>query len=126
MKITKLDHVNIRTQQLDKMIEWYTTILGLHQGKRPSSRSQGAWMYIDDSPVVHLVEIDHDEAVGSEVELKLEHVGFVASGFQTFEDRLRSADIPFRRSELTAIDITRFNVWDPDGNHVHIDFKVNE
>lgn len=126
MQITKLDHVNIRTTQLDTMIDWYTSILGFHNGDRPASRSVGAWMYIEDNPLVHLVEINNEDAIWSDVELKLEHFAFSAGGLSEFEDKLRASDIPFRRTDITQINIAQVNVWDPDGNHIHIDFKIDE
>ena len=35
MQIGKLDHVNLRTTQLDTMIAWYENVLGLTNGPRP-------------------------------------------------------------------------------------------
>ena len=126
MQIGKLDHVNVRTSQLDKMIDWYTRILGMHQGHRPSFPFSGAWMYAGDSPAVHLVEVAQDDSVGSEAKLKLEHFAFKATGVETFETRLNQNNEPFRRSELPSASLVQYNVWDPDGNHIHLDFKSNE
>ena len=58
MEIGKLDHVNIRTTQLETMIDWYTNILGMHSGHRPDFPFPGAWMYAGDVAAVHLVGID--------------------------------------------------------------------
>lgn len=126
MQINKLDHVNVRTVQLDVMIDWYGKILGMHSGDRPNFPFAGAWMYAGDQPAVHLVSIENNDAVGSEVELKLEHFAFSAKGLYQFEEKLRLLDIPFRRSELLEINIVQINVWDPDGNHIHVDFDANE
>ena len=73
MKINKLHHVNIRTNNLNAMIEWYSNILGLTKGKRPDTdfKFNGAWMYLGDTAVVHLVEVAGDARIGSEVDLKL-------------------------------------------------------
>ncbi|MCJ7873093.1 VOC family protein [Phaeobacter sp. J2-8] len=56
--LTGFDHVNIRTTNLDTMIAWYGDILGLHPGKRPPFRFPGAWLYLGDRAVVHLVAVD--------------------------------------------------------------------
>jgi len=126
MQINKLDHVNVRTAQLDIMIAWYSNILGMHGGDRPNFPFDGAWMYAGDVAVVHLVGIDSSNAVGSEVELKLEHFAFTASKLNQFEEKLNLMDIPYRRSDLPEINIVQINVWDPDGNHIHVDFSTNE
>ena len=126
MQINKLDHVNVRTTQLDVMIDWYNEILGLKIGDRPNFSFAGAWMYAGDDAVVHLVGNDHSNAVCSEAELKLEHFALSASGLNEFEEKLNRLDIPFRRSEIPEIKIVQINVWDPDGNHIHVDFNLDE
>lgn len=124
MQISKLDHVNIRTNQLSAMIDWYSEILGLREGKRPNFSFDGAWLYAGDQAVVHLVGIDN-VATGSEVELKLEHFAFFARGLKEFEEKLKRLDIPFRRADLSDVNRVQVNVWDVDGNHIHVDFAVD-
>ena len=126
MQIQKLDHVNLRTTQLDAMIAWYTDLLGLTVGYRPDFPFPGAWLYAGDTVVIHLVGIDGTPAVGSETELKLEHLAMTATGVATFEERLQARGEKFRKSEIAAIKMVAFNIWDPDGNHIHVDFPTQE
>ncbi len=122
MQIGKLDHVNIRTTQLEAMVEWYTRVLGMRRGDRPNFPFPGAWMYAGDHAAVHLVGIDGDPATGSEAPLKLEHFALTATGRANFEAKLTDMGEAFRISRVADFGITQFNVWDPDGNHIHIDF----
>lgn len=126
MQIRKLDHVNVRTTQLAKMIDWYTTVLGMHSGNRPDFPFPGAWMYAGESPVVHLVGIDGDPATGSEVKLKLEHFALSATGRERFIKTLDEKSEKYQRGELKDFNIIQINLWDPDGNHIHIDFPADE
>ena len=126
MRIGKLDHVNLRTTQLEVQIEWYQDVLGLRQGERPDFPFPGAWMYAGDAAAVHLVGIDGAPATGSESELKLEHFAFSASGLAGFEDRLGQLGEKYRRSDIPELNLVQINVWDPDGNHIHIDFPADE
>ncbi len=126
MEITKLDHVNVRTTQLNNMIRWYTEVLGLASGKRPNFPFSGAWMYAGNQATVHLVEINGDAGVGTEAQLKLEHFAFSANGCSEFEHRLQTQNVKYRRAELAEVGLIQINVWDPDGNHIHIDFPDNE
>lgn len=122
MHIRQLDHVNVRTTQLEAMVDWYTRILGMHSGARPDFPFPGAWMYIGDHPAVHLVGIDGAPATGSETALKLEHFAFSASDRAGFEAKLTEQGEAFRISVVPGFGITQYNIWDPDGNHIHIDF----
>jgi len=126
MRIGKLDHVNVRTTQLGPMIVWYSEVLGLQQGDRPNFPFSGAWMYAGETAAVHLVQNSDTPGTGSETELKLEHFAFSATGRAKFEERLIARGERFERSDVPAINIVQFNVWDPDGNHIHIDFPLNE
>ncbi|WP_425079549.1 VOC family protein [Ruegeria denitrificans] len=125
MGIASLDHVNLRTTRLDEMIEWYCNMLGMRVGPRPPFPFPGAWLYVGEHAYVHLVGVE-TAAAGSETELKLEHFAFSANGLDSFEAHLKTNDVRYHRADLTAVDIVQLNVWDPDGNHIHIDFPADE
>ncbi|MEM9779274.1 MAG: VOC family protein [Pseudomonadota bacterium] len=120
--IERLDHLNIRTGQLDRMIAWYTEILGLKKGPRPDFGFPGAWMYAGDVAVVHLVETAPPKDPGED--LKLEHGAFRATGFAELMERLGTAGERSEVATVPDVNIVQVNVWDPDGNHLHIDFDA--
>ena len=123
MPIERLDHVNLRTTRLAEMIQWYEEILGLSAGDRPDFEMEGAWLYAGDVAAVHLVAVEDDGAAGSETALKIEHFAFRASGdADAFQERLQLKGVSFRRSGIDAMNLAAFNVWDPDGNHIHVDY----
>ncbi len=126
MQLGKLDHVNLRTTQLDVLIEWYTRVLGMRVGDRPNFSFPGAWLYAGDAAAVHIVGIEGVAGVGSEAELRLEHFAFSASGRRAFETRLEQYGERFRRVDIPDFNIVQINIWDPDGNHIHIDFPADE
>jgi catechol 2,3-dioxygenase-like lactoylglutathione lyase family enzyme len=122
MHITRLDHVNLRTTQLDTMITWYEDVLGLVNGPRPAFKFPGAWLYAGEDAIVHLNGISGAAGTGSEVELKLEHFALRAQDAAGFEARLKARDIPYKPSKIAELGVVAFNIWDPDGNHIHVDF----
>jgi catechol 2,3-dioxygenase-like lactoylglutathione lyase family enzyme len=126
MQVRRLDHVNIQTTQVENMVAWYGDILGMRSGPRPDFPFPGAWLYAGDIAVIHLVGQSGDPAVGSEVQLKLEHFAMTATGRQGFEEKLSKAAEPHQRFVLDAIGLVQFHLRDPDGNHVHIDFLSSE
>ena len=56
MKIKKLDHVSIATDQLEDTKKFYCDLLGLKVGHRPKLKSSGYWLYSDEAAIIHLVE----------------------------------------------------------------------
>ena len=126
MQIGKLDHVNLRTTQLDILIDWYTNVLGMYAGEWPDFPFPGAWMYAGDSAAVHIVGIEGAQGIGSEVELRLEHFAFSATGRTQFEAKLDAMGEKYKRFEIPSFNIIQVNLWDPDGNHIHTDFPADE
>lgn len=123
MRIERLDHVNLRTTQLAAMVRWYEDILGLDSGPRPAFGFDGAWLYAGGLAAVHLIAVADPSAAGSEQLLKLEHFAFRASGDpEAFQERLTQHEVQFRRSGIAELKLIAFNLWDPDGNHIHVDF----
>jgi catechol 2,3-dioxygenase-like lactoylglutathione lyase family enzyme len=123
MQIKKLDHVNVQTTQLEEMVNWYRQVLSLPTGPRPNFSFPGAWLYVGDGAAIHLVAHDGPPGAGSETALKIEHYAFQASGLKEFEVHLKQIGEPYRRVDLAAANLVQINLWDPDGNHIHIDFQ---
>lgn len=122
MSIQRLDHVNLRTAQLAAMVSWYRDILELEPGARPAFGFPGAWLYAGDHAIVHLVEVDGPVGAGSEAALKLEHFALQASDLAAFKARLEAHGERYREARIGELDLVQINVWDPDGNHIHVDF----
>ncbi|WP_298840355.1 VOC family protein [uncultured Roseobacter sp.] len=126
MQIEKLDHVNLRTAQLDAMVTWYREVLGLSEGYRPDFAFPGAWLCAGDTVMLHLIGVADAPGAGSEQPLKMEHFAFRASGASAFEQRLQERGETYRRSEIAATGTVAYNLWDLDGNHIHVDFYTDE
>ncbi len=123
MQLNKLDHVNIRTANLDNMVAWYRDVLGMESGDRPPFPFPGAWLYAGDHAAVHLVGVE--EAPRS-VEPNIEHFAMSATGLADFVERLNASGTEFQAVRVPGINILQINVYDCDGNHIHIDFSSEE
>ena len=124
MTLTGFDHVNIRTSKLDEMVAWYADVLGLYAGPRPDFPFPGAWLYLGSQALVHLVGID--EAPAASEDVSLEHFALRAEGLTGFLAKLEDKGIEARVSRVPGMPIVQVNVYDPEGNHIHIDFDAHE
>jgi catechol 2,3-dioxygenase-like lactoylglutathione lyase family enzyme len=123
--LKRLDHVNLRTANLDAMVAWYGRILGMRTGPRPGFTFPGAWLYSEGHPVIHLVGVE--VAPGADpTDLRLEHFAITASGLKGFLAILDAEGARHRLNHIKDFGIVQVNVWDPDGNHIHIDFDAAE
>ena len=123
MQVKKLDHVNIHTANVDRMVEWYERVLGMKSGERPPFPFPGAWLYCGGEPTIHLVGVSKQpETTG----LQLEHFAFSATGLKDFLECLNRENVRYDARRVPRSDGVQINVWDPDGNHIHIDFEGPE
>jgi catechol 2,3-dioxygenase-like lactoylglutathione lyase family enzyme len=121
MTMRWLDHVNIRTSNLQAMERFYEDVMDLKKGKRPPFNMGGAWLYCGRRACVHLVEVGRTPN-GSE--LRLEHFAFMAKGLSDFLKKLKRLDIPYSIAIVPMTNNTQVNVYDPDGNHIEVQFEA--
>ena len=114
MNINYLDHVNIRTSELERLVTFYTEVLGFQVGQRPDFAFPGAWLYCGDRPVVHLIAVDDTPRPGNA--LSLEHFAFAAEGLGVDDRAVPTLirKVPLLRDrgvfELTDHDLRRLDI----------------
>lgn len=127
MPLIAFDHVNIRTVNLERMVAWYEDVLGLRSGPRPEFPVPGAWLYLAETCVIHLIEADPPPTLYTEGEsLRMEHMAFRAEDMDTFVSKLEERDIAYKLFPFEALDIVLVFLRDPDGNRIHVDFPSDE
>ena len=123
MQVHKLDHVNIHTANVERMVEWYGRVLSMPAGERPPFSFPGAWLYCGAQATVHLVGVDEQPQTTG---IRLEHFAFTATGLKEFMGRLQREGVRYDARKVPRSGAVQINVWDPDGNHIHIDFSPEE
>jgi catechol 2,3-dioxygenase-like lactoylglutathione lyase family enzyme len=117
-----LDHVNLRTADVEGLARFYVEVIGLRRGERPPFPFSGAWLYAGERAIVHLVEDVEPHSPGGAA-LSLEHFALAADGLEAFLARLDALAVAYRRSQqIGSSGKTVINLRDPDGNRLHIDF----
>ena len=103
MPIEAVDHINIRTANVEGMARWYEDILEMPKGPRPDFGFPGAWLYLGDLAFIHLVGVD---TMPEDTDPKLEHFALRATGLADFLDRLQSNDVAYQIAEVPSLRIT--------------------
>lgn len=117
-----LDHINIETLDLDTSVKFYTQVLGLEVGWRPSFDVPGAWLYVGEQPIVHLVVRDsiNEGPTGA-----IHHVALTASDLATTTKRLEDAGIDFKKTVVPDLAVTQLFVTDPNGVMLELNFYAD-
>ena len=116
-----------RTVNLAAMVAWYDAALGIKAGHRPDFPVPGAWLYLGEACVLHLIEADPAPMVHAEGEsLRMEHIAFRAEGMADFLANLKRIGTEYRLFPFDSAGIVLVFLRDPDGNRLHIDFTMAE
>jgi catechol 2,3-dioxygenase-like lactoylglutathione lyase family enzyme len=123
----KLDHVNLRTTNVDLMVDWYGRVLGLKPAPRPGFPFPGAWLSAGngDAAAVHVVGVETPPGAYDAAQ-QLEHFAFTATGLKDFLAHLRAEKVAYYCRVLPDTDARQINFHDCDGNHLHVDFLAIE
>ncbi|MEM9147930.1 MAG: VOC family protein [Pseudomonadota bacterium] len=118
----RLDHVNLRTTRLEAMVAWYRDVVGLSEGWRPPFAFPGAWLYAGEHAIVHVIAVEADPADATD--LKLEHFALSTDDPEGLRRRMATHGVEGVERAVPGSDIVQINLRDPDGNHLHIDFRT--
>lgn len=124
MAVHRLDHVNLRASRplMAALQAFYVEVVGLAPGPRPPFGSEGAWLYADGHPIVHLSLERDGQARDPDARPVIDHVAFACSGRAAVEARLAARGIAFRRAVVPERAQVQLFLLDPAGNGVELDF----
>ena len=93
----KLDHISIRTNDLEGVKDILVRLLELEVGDRPPFSFPGYWLWGEGHPVVHLIgdEGEPDRNTGA-----LDHVAFRGTDYDGLVGRLKEGSIEYEDSVL--------------------------
>jgi catechol 2,3-dioxygenase-like lactoylglutathione lyase family enzyme len=121
MALQGLDHVTVNCAELARSRAFYAEVLGMEDGRRPPFPFPGAWLYVGDRPVVHLVG---DAASGTDTG-SLDHVAFQAEDFEATKERFASLGIDFQENLVPGARVRQLFLHDPDGLKIELNFRTD-
>jgi len=119
-----IDHVTLRTADLEATRGFLEELLGLTAGSRPDFGFPGYWLYSDGEPVVHLIP-GGGAAVGRDAET-IDHVGFRLERYAAYRAKLDASAIPYSTMDLPELGERRLFVRTPGGILLELVFREGE
>jgi glyoxylase I family protein len=111
----KLDHVTIRTRDLQAARTFFLKVFDLEEGARPLAihRIPGHWLYSEGHPLVHIIGsqgsgFDHSAEA-------IDHVGLRMEGYADFRKKLDQLGIRYSTMDLADIGERRLFFRAPGG-----------
>lgn len=142
--MTRLDHCNIRTFDLDATIAFYTDVVELKDGAFPGTRAMGAWLYdASDRPILHLIAIDPNDpeaalgrvrdrlgALGGDLDVEsmngtgvIDHIAFECDDYDKMKSKLEARGLTYTSSDVPSIKLRQLFVNDPNGVTLELNFR---
>jgi catechol 2,3-dioxygenase-like lactoylglutathione lyase family enzyme len=121
MRVTALDHVNIRTRDIKSSARFYVEQVGLEarDGPAPMSPDQVQWLYdCNGRPIIHLFTFDCAPGPTGPIH----HVALNCSGKAELIARLTKYGTAFEVNEVPSIGLTQIFTRDPHGVLLELNF----
>lgn len=125
MALTELNHVTVRTKDMEGTRDFYVNALGMSVGFRPDLGFPGYWLYVGKTPVVHLVPESAGIGAGrSEDTGNFDHVAFLAQDYDGTCRHLRSLGLPFQENDVPNANLRQVFLTDPNRVMVELNFPT--
>src|SRR6266550_3074267 len=97
----RLDHITIRTLDLQATLRFFQTVFDLEEGERPLAirRIPGHWLYSEGHPLVHIIG-SQGYGIGRPAEA-IDHVGLRLEGYVAFRNKLDQLGIRYSAMDLS-------------------------
>ena len=116
----KLDHINVRTDDLSAVRQAFTDLLGLTEGARPPFPNPGHWLYGEGRPIVHLSGAD--TAAAAQSTGALDHIAFLDDDFDGLIGRLSRAGIGYEEHTVPGSGVRQVFFHIAHGIRIEVDF----
>ena len=125
MAIKELNHINIRTVEMEKTKDFFTDVVGLKIGFRPDFNSHGYWLYCGEVPIVHLSLSDPEGGPRTIAEGRgegLDHIGLSARDLTGTEKILVENDVIYKKCLAGGGRLVQVFFHEPNGVQVELAF----
>lgn len=126
MAIKELNHINIRTVQMEETKNFFVNVVGLEIGFRPDFSSHGYWLYCGEVPIVHLSLSDPDgdpRTIAAGSGEGLDHIGLSAKDLTVTEKTLMENDVTYKKCLAGGGRLVQVFFHDPNGVQVELAFE---
>ena len=116
----KINHVLVRTSDLDLMNGFLVDVIGLEKGERPPFPFEGSWLYSEDKAVVHVIL---DRRAGK-ADGAVDHIALEGADYYRLIAALTKHDINYAERTVPESGEHQVFVFGPDGLKVEMLFSA--
>lgn len=134
MPLNKMEHYLVLTDDIDETRRFYLDVIGLSDGFRADLGFPGYWLYLHDTPVLHIAEWEsytaHSDRVGIPVSTRtdgstgcFDHIAFNGSDAEEMIIKLDSMGLPYHRHDVPEVGLIQLFLDDPNGIKIELNYR---
>src|SRR5205814_702735 len=123
MPISGMNHFTVLSEDLDATRAFYLGILGLVDGFRPDMGFPGAWLYVGDHAILHIIA---GRPLPVDRRGVIDHIAFSARNLSATAARLQAHGIAYDLGRQVESGTWQLFCYDPSGARVELDFDASE
>ncbi len=127
--VKALDHVNVRTRDVQGTVKFFSEVLGLRAGEAPGmNANEFAWMFTTAGAPIFHVQLDKSDSLASVTKNydgtgPIHHVALDCSGHDATITRLKALGVTYRLNEVAAANLKQVFLFDPNGILLELNYR---
>ena len=130
MPLTKMEHFLVLTADIDGTRDFYCRVLGMQDGFRPPLGFPGYWLYLGDTPCIHIAEWNTYTAHSNSRDIPVsspadgtgpfDHIAFVATDYDELLANLERHGVKAQRNITNPNGLRQVFLLDPNGVKIEV------
>jgi catechol 2,3-dioxygenase-like lactoylglutathione lyase family enzyme len=131
-----MEHYLVLTDDIDATRDFYVHALGMRVGSRPPLGFPGYWVYVGDTPCIHIAEWNtytehsHQQGIPSSARAAgtgpVDHIAFNAYDYEDVVGRLERYGVRAARNDPPGGMLRQLFLEDPNGVKIEINVRKDE
>ncbi|HEY7378805.1 MAG TPA: VOC family protein [Steroidobacteraceae bacterium] len=134
MPLTKMEHYLVLTHDIDATRDFYCNALGMRVGPRPPLAFPGYWLYVGETPCIHIGEWQTYTAHSRTQQIPVstpapgtgpvDHIAFNGDDFDEIVARLKQHGVTVHVNHAAGGSLRQLFLTDPNGVKIEINVRV--
>lgn len=135
MPLQRMEHFLVLSDDIEATRWFYCDLLGLEEGFRPAMDFSGYWLYLGDTPCVHVADRSSYEAYARDAVMSVsqrapgtgpvDHIAFSGDHHDEMAARLEAHGIDCEHNEIADVGLRQLFVYDPSGVRIELNFMLD-
>jgi catechol 2,3-dioxygenase-like lactoylglutathione lyase family enzyme len=128
MELTDIQHIAIKTNDLEATNKFYVDVLGMKMADRPDFNFPGSWLQMGNT-MFHTIAgddaLDEDGSFTSGT-AALDHIALGAKGFDAYRDKFENQGMVWKENDIPSFGLWQLFVKDPNGITIELNFLTSD